>query len=403
MRIFAAFFIVAALCVNMSAQDAVDSGTRTQQIQNEQDAKAQTLFPDVPPKPERRFTRIQHDVEEVFSRAPVHLQFGDLPMASGFSLGPVQEWENSTDTLRTRVWAIGSVYKFYNFGVGIKLPRVTSQRLAVTVDASRADSPRFDFYGLGATSLKSNRTDYRREDTVANLGVVWPLLDHIQPDCNLTQDFLNVGPGTNPNVTPTNEKFGPVQAPGINYQTNYWMTGCTVPVDFRDNPEFPHAGTAAFFRYEHFGAEDIPENSFNRVSGSAEQYIPFWNKKRVIALHAATELSLHSDRRVVPFYMMPTLGGYDDLRGFRPRRFYDENSFVMNAEYRWEICTGFEMALFADSGKVFHRPGDFNFHDLQTDAGFGLRFNNQQSTVMRIDTGFSREGFQVWFVFNKLF
>src|SRR5262249_50947449 len=131
--------------------------------------------------------------------------------------------------------------------------------------------------------------------------------------------------------------------------------------------------------------------------------IPFWNKKRVIALHAATVLSLRGDRRVVPFYMMPTLGGYDDLRGFRPRRFYDENSFVMNAEYRWEICTGLDMAIFVDSGRVFHRPGDFTFHDLQSDAGFGFRINNQQSTVMRIDAGFSGEGFQVWFVFNKLF
>ncbi len=403
MRFFAAFLIVASLCVNVNAQDAADQGTRTQQIENEQAAKAQTLLPDVPPKPERRFTRIQHDVEQVFSRAPVHLQFGDLPMGSGFALGPVQEWENSSDTLRTRVWAIGSVYQFYNVGVGIKLPRVSSQHLAVTVDASRAYSPRLDFYGLGPTSLKSNRTDYLREDNIVNLGVVWPLLEHFEPNCNLTQDFLNIGPGTNPNVTSTNLKFGPLQAPGINYQTNYLMAGCTAPVDFRDNPDFPHAGTAASLRFEHFGAETISENSFNRVSASAEHYIPFWNKKRVIGLHAATDLSLHGDRRVVPFYMMPTLGGNDDLRGFRPRRFYDENSFVMNAEYRWEICTGFEMALFADSGKVFHRPGDFDFHDLQSDAGIGLRFNNGRSTVMRIDTGFSREGFQVWFVFNKLF
>ena len=101
--------------------------------------------------------------------------------------------------------------------------------------------------------------------------------------------------------------------------------------------------------------------------------------------------------------MQPTLGGYDDLRGFRPRRFYDENSFVLNAEYRWEICTGLDMAVFGDAGKVFHRPGDFNLSHLQPSAGFGLRLNNQQSTVMRLDTGFSREGFQVWFVFNKLF
>jgi len=61
------------------------------------------------------------------------------------------------------------------------------------------------------------------------------------------------------------------------------------------------------------------------------------------------------------------------------------------------------MAVFADTGKVFHRPGQINLSDLQTSAGFGFRFNNGQSSVMRLDTAFSREGFQVWFVFNRVF
>jgi len=43
------------------------------------------------------------------------------------------------------------------------------------------------------------------------------------------------------------------------------------------------------------------------------------------------------------------------------------------------------------------------FSDMETSAGFGLRFNVQNATFIRIDVGFSHEGFQVWFKFNDVF
>ena len=101
--------------------------------------------------------------------------------------------------------------------------------------------------------------------------------------------------------------------------------------------------------------------------------------------------------------MQPTLGGFNTLRGFRTLRFYDDNAAVVNAEYRWEICTGFDMAIFADAGEVFHRPSQFSLSNVKSDMGFGFRFNNQRNMVMRVDTGFSKEGFQVWVAFDKVF
>src|SRR5262249_16033439 len=136
--------------------------------------------------------------------------------------------------------------------------------------------------------------------------------------------------------------------------------------------------------------------SFNRLSAVGEQYIPFWNQKRVIALRAATILDFHSDDQVVPFYLQPTLGTDTELRGFLPYPFYDENSIAMTAEYRREVSTGIDIALFADFGEVFHRPRDLNWSDMNGSAGFGFRFKNQGSVVARLDFGFSREGAQVW-------
>ncbi len=76
---------------------------------------------------------------------------------------------------------------------------------------------------------------------------------------------------------------------------------------------------------------------------------------------------------------------------------------VANVEYRWESFSGLDMALFFDAGKVTSRRSDINFRNLETAAGFGFRFNVRNATFIRLDTGFSREGVQIWFKFANPF
>ena len=225
----------------------------------------------------------------------------------------------------------------------------------------------------------------------------------LNQDCHVGELLLNVGPGTSDGIPSTESVFTPAEAPGIDVQSNYLIAGCSAQLDLRDFPDDPHRGTYAAAIYDRYNAQDDSQFSFHRVTAVAAHYIPFLNQKRVIAVRAITQLSYHSDNQVVPFYLMPTLGGDSDLRGFPRYRFYDENSILFNAEYRWEISTGWDMALFGDAGKVFNRPGDISLSHLQTDAGFGFRLKTNRRLFLRLDTGFSREGVQVWLTFGRLF
>jgi hemolysin activation/secretion protein len=101
--------------------------------------------------------------------------------------------------------------------------------------------------------------------------------------------------------------------------------------------------------------------------------------------------------------MQPALGGSEDLRGYRPYRFRGDNMLVMNAEYRWEVFSGLDMAVFADAGKVAMKKSDLIATNLETSVGFGLRFHERDKTFLRIDVGFSHEGFQVWVKFTDVF
>jgi outer membrane protein assembly factor BamA len=143
--------------------------------------------------------------------------------------------------------------------------------------------------------------------------------------------------------------------------------------------------------------------SFDRLDLEAQQYFGFFNQRRVIALRGKVEATDPRAGNEVPFYLQPTLGGSDDLRGFRPFRFYDNNAVVLNGEYRWEVFSGLDMALFVDAGRVFHDWHQINLRELETDYGFGFRFNARNNVFLRLDTAFSREGFQIWFRFNNVF
>jgi hemolysin activation/secretion protein len=76
---------------------------------------------------------------------------------------------------------------------------------------------------------------------------------------------------------------------------------------------------------------------------------------------------------------------------------------VLTAEYRWSVAETVEMAVFADGGNVYQRPGLIGFRDARGDGGIGFRIKNKDATFLRFDLGVSPEGVHVWFVFNPVF
>jgi outer membrane protein assembly factor BamA len=173
--------------------------------------------------------------------------------------------------------------------------------------------------------------------------------------------------------------------------------------DYRDIPLGPRSGGFYWAALTYSSDRDLKRHTHRRLDMEVQQYIPLFNQRRVIALRGRSELTWKNAGQTMPFYMQPVLGGSNDLRGFRPFRFYGDNLLVMNAEYRYEIFAGLDMAVFADAGKVFMTKSKLNFSDLEGSWGVGMRFNARNAVFLRLDAGFSHEGFQVWVKFNNVF
>ena len=144
--------------------------------------------------------------------------------------------------------------------------------------------------------------------------------------------------------------------------------------------------------------------SFNRTDVDLRQYLGFFAGRRVIALRGLYSTTESADGGTVPFYLMPWLGGKDTLRGFRNYRFRGPHSLLLQAEYRWEIWSGLEGALFYDAGKVANARRDISLNGLESAYGFGFRFNTDNAVIMRFDAAFgSRDGKRLHMVFGGVF
>ena len=215
--------------------------------------------------------------------------------------------------------------------------------------------------------------------------------------------MLNTGPGHDEDGPSMETVFTSEDVPGMDDQADFLRFGTFAAFDNRDNPGGARSGGLYSLQLDSFSDQTLDRHDFRRLNIEAQQYIPFFNKRRVIALRLKSVLTFHDPDQSVPFYFQPVLGGSNDLRGFQTYRFYDDNLLVANIEYRWETFSGLDTAIFFDMGKVFAESSDWNFKDMETSAGFGLRFNILNNVFLRIDTGFSHEGAQVWLKFGDIF
>lgn len=401
--------LAACLLTNIGVdQVAAQESTRVGTIESAREIKARQLQPDEVSPMERRLRalRDQKYLERITAGYNgFRAKIGNMVTGGGFGIGPEYFREDLfRGNLTSRASAQISTRGYQKYEAQATLPKLANGKITLDGLASYRNYSSLQYYGTGPDRPKDLRTNYRLEDTSINGIAAYAPFRYIKIGGAAGYLWTNVGPGTDDRFASAERVFTPAQAPGIDHQTNFLRTGVFAQYDYRDNPlGMAKSGGNYVFQYSWFHDGKLEQFGFRRMDIDMQQFIPFFNKTHVIALRAKATLTDTDQNQQVPFYLQPVLGGSDDLRGYRFFRFSDRNSMVLNAEYRWEIFSGLDGAVFADAGKVFPNRSMLNFHNLESSVGFGLRFNVQNATFLRIDTGFSHEGFQVWLKFNDVF
>ena len=381
--------------------------SRIEEIETARHEKAEHLQPEEASRTEQALHYFrEHKVLERITAgvAGFRAKLGGLVTGGGFAVGPEYLRRDLADgNLIFRTAAQATLRDYQRYELQLTVPHFVNEKTFFDLCSVHHNYPGINYYGPGPDSKKSGRTDFRLEDTAIDGAIGVRPRPHLELGVSGGYLFVNVGPGTDSRFASAEQVFTPAQAPGIDRQSNFVRYGAFAMIDYRDRPGGPRHGGSYLAQFDRYVDQSLAIHSFERFQVDLQQYVPFFNERRVIALHGKTVLTNADGSNTVPFYLQPVLGGSDDLRGFRAFRFYDNNLMEINSEYRWEVFSGLDMALFVDAGKVFPRRSEWNFHRLETAGGVGWRFNVGNNVFLRIDLGLSREGPMVWLKFNNIF
>ena len=387
-----------------SAAFAQEPATRAEADKQRREEKSQKVEPYKP----GGFERAMHFAEEkaifIIGREGLYPKLGSLTTGSGFAYGAGFRDRDLFDKKGTvDVWAATSTRRYWATEARLTFPNLAHKHLLVETWAAHRDYPEEQFFGIGPDSARDDQTSYAIQSDLfgGRIGVrphpivlVGGGLEYLNP---------RLGHGKDTRVPSIEDLFDESSAPGLGESVDYLRTIGFLEVDYR---EPVNARKGGWYRVDLSRLDDRTSGrfTFNRLDTDLRQFVGFLAGRRVIATRLFVSTSDTESGQVMPFYLMPTLGGNSTLRGFREYRFRGPHAILAQAEYRWEIWSGLDGALFYDAGKVADRRADLNFRNLERDYGVGFRFNTNEGVVFRVDAGFgSRDGKHLYIVFGGLF
>ena len=278
-----------------------------------------------------------------------------------------------------------------------------SERTFLTFYGKYENSPQMDYYGQGMSASVDDRSSYRYETMQFDFNAGLKIFKNFR--IAITGGVLGVhtGTGRRGGVPSTDEIFDSTTAPGLGENTVFARTGGFLIYDWRDYKQGPKAGGLYGLRWRLHSDRELFKYSFKQTELEFQQYIPYFNKTRTIAIRVASVLSFPTEGDAVPFYSQPTIGGNDDLRGFARYRYTDDHSIFVSVEHRWYAFSGLDMAVFIDGGKVVPRKKLIDPQKLKYSGGIGFRARLANAVIMRVDMAYGDEGFRFMWTFSDIY
>ena len=387
---FLAFF-----CNTVDAQSS-----REDEIAQQQAEKAKSLKPYTPSKAEKILNRVQNFLSSPQNFYPM---IPSTYPSGGFALGAGYR-RRYGDTGWFDVHGGYSILNYKMLDGTIHLPEFGDGALITDVNAHYVDATQVRYFGIGNDTPKSAETSYGFKPisfgVTEKINPTWWLgfgggIDYV------TYETREGDRSTKPSIE---EVFDPVfGAPGLFTDFTYWRPRGYIEIDWRTTHNLParerprfgttYATSGGYYRvdFTRYSEQDLSGFDFNRVDAEIDQFIPLARANWVIALRGLVSTTDIDGDDQIPFFLLPSLGGGSELRGYPNFRFTDRNRMLLTAEYRWTPSKFMDMAIFYEVGKVAAKRSDLDFSDLHDSYGIGVRFHAPRLTALRFDFAHSDE------------
>jgi hypothetical protein len=386
------------------AQTTAEPQTRAEELKRQREEKERRVEQYEPNGLERAMDLAELRIYPLLVRDGLYARFGSLTTGSGFAYGggyrdrSFVKGRGSLD-----LWAAGSIKRYWALEAKVRYPLTPRNRLMAEGYVRKYDYPQEDFFGLGPDSQRSNRVTFDIHGEYVGGQLVAQPVRPLTFGGGVEYLWPTVASGRNRRFPSIEDIFDDISAPGLQAEHEFIRTLGHVTFDYRQPL---NARKGGYYRLDVSRYDDKRDaaQDFTRVDAELRQFVSFLAERRVLAARLRVSTTDVAENERVPFFLLPTLGGNDTLRGFRAYRFRGQHSILAQFEYRWEIWSAFDAALFYDAGKVAVRRSDLNFKSLEQDYGFGFRFNTDNGIVVRIDAAFgSADGKHLHIVFGGIF
>ena len=284
-------------------------------------------------------------------------------------------------------------------------PRLFGRDVAVGSQVVWNDFTQVSYFGTGGDTLDSMRSQYRihyadviayataRRNDVLALEVWGGSLANITV-ATPTGPFRRDLPYT-ADLFPTE----PILA--LSGIPRFTHGGFAFTVDTRDQPGYPRHGGVYRAGWSAFWASANQPLDFSRVEAEGVQLVPLVEERWTLAVRGWGVFTGTVDDQVVPFFMIPTLGGNSSLRAEHAYRFADRHMLLTTIESRLHLTEHLDGAVFVDAGSVAGTIGDLGLSTRN--VGGGIRLHTRTKTLARVDVSRGAAGWRFAFNLNDPF
>jgi Omp85 superfamily domain len=363
------------------------ASSRQAAIEQEEAAKAAALRPYVPNKGERIFDKIDTLLQG--GQLRWHPFFDSAYSGGGFTLGAGRlTYLGGYNTLDVR--GSYSLAGYKRVEAEFVAPRLFNRRGHLSVLGGWREATQVGFFGIGPDTSKDDRTNYLFNQPYGSAYLtLFPTRRFLKlgGGVEYSRWSQEPGEGTYPSVETV---YTPATLPGLGAKVTYLHTQGTVGLDGRTSPGYTRRGAYIGATVHDYNDRD-KAFGFQIAEYEGIAHLPILRETWVLSFHARVQHALEKDDQQIPFFMLPALGGGSSLRGYSSWRFRDQNSLLLQGEWRIMVNRYVDLAFFYDAGKVAARTADLDFDHLKDDYGIGIRFHGPFSTPLRVELARSRE------------
>jgi len=318
--------------------------------------------------------------------------------------GVLLSWKAGVNPLRIQRSTLSSTISFSSTGAINVSNTLTSfwlaNRLRITADLSYKDMPD-NYWGVGYTAgleptSGDSSTQYQREWFKFNPRAVWGVSGHLYVGGMLEWNHT-IATAVNPFMAQDSAYLA-----GGNDINNVGL-GLAIQYDSRDMAVNAYNGLYVAFNVTGYGHYVGGERSYQIYLLDYRQYRTLGRPGRTLAWVVKAKVGAHD----VPWPELPLFGTSADIRGYVEGRFRDRSVLLGVVEYRYMFQRG--NGQLSRHGFVVWTGGGSLGQDLRSlegflpNAGVGYRFELQPRSNVRMDAGFGKRSWGVYFNFTEAF